>query len=134
MSEHIEYLGTFKSLRRRKLWQQAFSAYRQSRSPGGWGSLWNTPEGQRSYVCRVRGKEYVVLGSHYWSILAVYRIRDDKVVREIKRWRWPRELKRGQRPSRSQGAGTPWTYDPNDPNRRPSPGYPPDHPVQSADR
>jgi|GEM_PF-1093600 len=69
-----------------ELVRRAMAAY--WRSAGRQGEEWPIP-GQDSYRCELDGKAYVVL-RNVDGVLAVYRVRNDGFLKELRRW--PTEL------------------------------------------
>ena len=69
--------------------RRAFAAYYRSGPAGG-----SLPEpANTSFLCELDGKQYVVL-ENFAGILAVYRVRNDGILKGLKRW--PGELGAGR--------------------------------------
>ena len=67
---------------------RAFAAYFRSAARSGAGISPDMPAND-SHLCELGGKQYVVL-HNINGILAVYRVRNDGVLKGLKRW--PKEL------------------------------------------
>lgn len=71
--------------------KRAFAAYFKTANREGYSA---SIPGNRSCVMSHNDKDYVVLVNGIWDVLAVYRIRNDGVLKRLHRW--PAELGRTQ--------------------------------------